>query len=77
MTLEKIAAIIPAQIYSFWENCHDIEVINKAWVKLKNELESGVIPMEFIYAYKAEFELLSRKLDKFEPLHIKPYERNK
>ena len=55
MTIDKIKAYMPEQIYEYWTNCRDIEVINRAKKILKSEINSGLL---IGIQYQAEIQLL-------------------
>ena len=55
MTIDKIKAYVPEQIYKHWTNCRDIEVINRAKKILKSEIDSGLL---IGIQYQAELQLL-------------------
>ena len=55
MTIDKIKAYVPEQIYKHWTNCRDIAVINRAKDILKSEIDSGLLNG---IQYQAELQLL-------------------
>ena len=60
MTIDKIKAYMPEQIYKHWTNCRDIEVINRAKKILKSEIDSGLLVG---IQYHAELQLLQLLTD--------------
>lgn len=55
MTIDKIKAYMPVQLFEYWSNCTDIAAANKAKDLLKKELTSGLLVG---IAYHAELQLL-------------------
>ena len=55
MTLDKIKAYMPAQLFDFWCNCNDLAAANKAKELLKKELAAGLLCG---VQYQAELQLL-------------------
>ena len=55
MTIDKIKAYMPAQLFDFWCNCNDLAAANKAKELLKKELAAGLLCG---VQYQAELQLL-------------------
>ena len=60
MTIDKIKAYMPEQIYKHWTNCTDIAAANRAKNILKSEIESGLL---IGIQYQAELQLLQLLTD--------------
>jgi hypothetical protein len=55
MTIDKIRAYMPAQLFEYWSNCTDIVAATKAKELLKKELAAGLLCG---VQYHAELQLL-------------------
>ena len=55
MTIDKIKAYMPVELFEFWTNCKDIQRVNNAKVLLKSELQAGLLHG---VKYEAELQLL-------------------
>ncbi len=55
MTLDKIKAYMPAQLFEYWSNCTDIAAATKAKELLKKEIAAGLL---YGVQYHAELQLL-------------------
>ena len=60
MTIDKIKAYMPEQIYKHWTNCTDLSAANRAKKILKNEIDSGLLVG---IRYHAELQLLQLLTD--------------
>lgn len=60
MTIDKIKAYMPEQIYKYWTNCTDIAAANRAKKILKSEIDSGLL---IGIRYQAELQLLKLLTD--------------
>lgn len=55
MTIDKIKAYMPSEIFEYWTNCKDIEALNRAKAILKSEISEGLLNG---ISYQAELQLL-------------------
>ena len=55
MTIDKIKAYMPSEIFDYWTSCRDIAVANKAKELLKKEISEG---LRSGISYHAELQLL-------------------
>ena len=55
MTIDKIKAYMPREMFEYWTNCKDIEALNRAKAILKSEISEGLLNG---ISYQAELQLL-------------------